>query len=398
MLIIMLYQRTLLLHFAQATGTRLRTLARFATIDPQPTRRNPVSTLPQQRPAVAGLPAYVAGRKATGANVAALASNESHYPPLPKVLEAITAAAGRVNRYPDMATTALRERIAAAAGVSPLAVAVGPGSVGVLAQLIAAVCDPGDEVIFAWRSFEAYPILCQIAGAVDVRVPLVEERHDLATMAAAVTDRTSAILLCSPNNPTGTAISHRELVGFLEAVPSNVLVVLDEAYREFADDGSPDAVGLIGPAHPNLCVLRTFSKAYGLAGLRVGYAIAHPDVADGLRKTQIPFSVSSVAEAAALAALDSADEVAARVASVVAERPRVEAAARAAGWDVPEGAANFFWLRTDDATRELLVATFEAAGVMVRGYPGDGVRVTLADPASNDRVIAVLDGFERPAQ
>ena len=355
-----------------------------------------MSTLPQQRPAVAGLPAYVAGRKATGDQVAALASNESHYPPLPKVLDAIAEAAVGVNRYPDMATTALRDRIATDAGITPHAVAVGPGSVGVLAQLIAATCDQGDEVVFAWRSFEAYPILCQIAGAVPVRVPLTsDERHDLAAMAAAITVRTRAVLLCSPNNPTGTAISEAELVDFLDRVPSRVLVVLDEAYREFAGAGFPDAVRFLGSRYSNLCVLRTFSKAYGLAGLRVGYAIAHRDIADGLRKTQIPFSVSSVAEAAALAALDSADEVSARVAAVVDERSRVEAALRSLGWDVPHGAANFVWLRVDDPTRERLVAAFDAAGVLVRGYPGDGVRVTLADPASNDRVLAVLADVER---
>jgi histidinol-phosphate aminotransferase len=159
-------------------------------------------------------------------------------------------------------------------------------------------------------------------------------------------------------------------------------------------DADLDTVALYRE-YPNLCLLRTFSKAYGLAGLRVGYAIARPEIADGLRRTQVPFSVSNVAEAAALAALDAQDEVAERVAVVAAERPRVEAAARDLGWDVPDGAANFFWLRTDDAERERLVAAFDAAGIMVRGYAGDGVRITLADPASNDRVLAVLAGFER---
>ncbi len=357
-----------------------------------------MTALPTPRSAVAGLPAYVAGRRASGEQVAALASNESHYPPLPKVLDAIAGAAGRVNRYPDMATTALRERIAVAAGVSPQAVAVGPGSVGVLAQLIAALCDPGDEVVFAWRSFEAYPILCQIAGAVAVRVPLTAaECHDLPAIATAITGRTRAVLLCSPNNPTGVAISTAELVGFLEQVPSNVLVVLDEAYREFHGAAAPDGVALLGSMYPNLCLLRTFSKAYGLAGLRVGYAIAHPDIAEGLRRTQIPFSVSNIAQAAALAALDSADEVAQRVGAVIAERTRVESAVRRLGWAVPTGAANFIWLRTGDAERERLVAAFDAAGVMVRGYAGDGVRITVADAVSNDRVLAVLAAFERSA-
>lgn len=354
-----------------------------------------MSILPQPRPAVAGLPAYVAGRKALGAQVAALASNESHFPPLPKVLDAIAEAAGRVNRYPDMATTGLRDWIAVNAGTSPEAVAVGPGSVGVLAQLIQAFCDPGDEVVFAWRSFEAYPILCQIAGAVPVRVPLVDERHDLPAMAAAITERTRVVLLCSPNNPTGTAIGEAELVDFLERVPSRVLVVLDEAYREFQGTAAPDSLGLLGSRFANLCLLRTFSKAYGLAGLRVGYALAHFGIAEGLRRTQIPFSVSAVAEAAAMAALASADEVAERVAAVVAERPRVEAAVRDLGWPVPQGAANFVWLRTDDLTRERLVAAFDAADIMVRGYPGDGVRITIADSASNDRVLAVLAEFDR---
>lgn len=354
-----------------------------------------MGSLPQPRPAVAGLPAYVAGRKGHSPLTAALASNESHFPPLPAVLAAISAAATRVNRYPDMATITLRAHLAAQAGVGVDEVAVGPGSVGVLSQLIAATCDPGDEVVFAWRSFEAYPILCQIAGAKPVRVPLtVDERHDLPAMAAAINDRTRVVLLCSPNNPTGTAISGAELDGFLAAVPSRVLVVLDEAYREFAGAAAADSVAAYS-THPNLCLLRTFSKAYGLAGLRVGYAITQPDVAEGMRRTQVPFSVSTVAEQAALAALASGEEVAARAAAVIEERDRMEPAVRALGWAVPEGAANFIWLRTDDLERERLVAAFGAAEIMVRGYAGDGVRVTLADRASNDRVLTVLAGFDR---
>lgn len=355
-----------------------------------------MSEFPKSRPAVAALPAYIAGRKASGPDVAALASNESHFHPLPKVLDAIATAADRVNRYPDMASTSLRDRIAVDADITADAVALGPGSVGVLAQLVAAVCDPGDEVVFAWRSFEAYPILCQIAGAVPIKVPLTtDESHDLPAMAAAITDRTKLVLLCSPNNPTGTAISEGELVDFLERVPSHVLVVLDEAYREFVGESAPDVVQLIGSQYQNLCLLRTFSKAYGLAGLRVGYAIASVEIATGLRKTQLPFSVSNVAEAAAVAALDSADEVGERVATVIAERERLLRSIRELGWVTPDSAANFVWLRCDEAERERLVAAFDAAGILVRGYPGDGVRVTIADAVSNDRVLAVLAGFPR---
>ena len=350
--------------------------------------------LPRPRAAVEALPAYVAGRKATGEDIAPLASNESHYPPLPKVLEAISAAAGRVHRYPDMATATLRQRLAEVNEVGLDELAVGPGSVGVLSQLIGALCDAGDDVVFAWRSFEAYPILCQIAGANAIRVPLrADEGHDLPAMLSAITPRTRVVLLCSPNNPTGTGLALDDLAGFLELVPTSVLVVLDEAYREFGST-ELDTLALYR-RYPNLCLLRTFSKAYGLAGLRVGYALARPEIAEGLRRTQVPFSVSNVAEAAALAALDSAEEVAARAAVVIAERPRVEAAVRELGWAVPDGEANFFWLRCGDAERERLVAAFDAAGVLVRGYAGDGVRVTLADPATNDRVLAVLAAFER---
>lgn len=344
---------------------------------------------PQLRPAVAALPAYVAGRRANSALTEPLASNESHFTPLPAVLAAVAAAAVRINRYPDMASAALRERIAQQCGVDADQVAVGPGSVGVLSQLIAALCDPGDEVVFAWRSFEAYPILCEIAGARAVRVPLTAaEDHDLAAMAAAVTSRTKVVLLCSPNNPTGTGIDADALEDFLAAVPSTVLVVLDEAYREFCDD--PLDSEALAKRFSNLCLLRTFSKAHGLAGLRVGYAIATPEIAEGVRRTQVPFSVSAIAEAAAIAALDSIEEVRTRAASVASERRRVIATARTFGWTVPDGEANFFWIRTDDLRRGQLMAAFDAADILVRGYAGDGVRITIAGPEANDRVLAVL--------
>jgi histidinol-phosphate aminotransferase len=346
--------------------------------------------LPPLRPTVAALPSYIAGRRSSSPATAPLASNESHFPPLPAVLEAITATGARANRYPDMFSRALTGRVADWLGVAADQLAFGPGSVGVLAQVIGALCDPGEEVIFAWRSFEAYPILCTLAGAVPVTVPLTaDERHDLPAMVAAITARTKVVLLCSPNNPTGTSISEDELIGFLDQVPAGVLVVLDEAYREFGPADALNPVSLL-PRYPNLCLLRTFSKAYGLAGLRVGYAVAHPELADGLRKTQLPFSVSAVAEAAAVAALGSLELVAQRSAEVVAERERVIAAVRELGWTTPDSAANFFWLRAEDQRRSALVDAFDAADILVRGYPVDGVRITIADATSNDRVLAVL--------
>lgn len=353
--------------------------------------------VPQPRPAVAGLPSYIAGRRSDSADTAALASNESHEPPLPGVLDAIAAQAIRANRYPDMGALALRESLAAHVGVGVGQVAVGAGSVSVLQQIITAYCEAGDEVIFAWRSFEAYPILTAIAGAVPVKAPLrADEGHDLAAMAAAVNDRTRVILLCSPNNPTGVPLTTEQVAGFLGQVPPDVLVVLDEAYVEYAD-GAGQWASEAGAAslallaeHPNLCLLRTLSKAWGLAGLRVGYAIADPEIAEALRRTAVPFGVSAVAQAAGIAALAAADEVRVRAARVVAERERMIGALRVAGWRTPDSSANFVWLRTEPDLYVQLMDAFDAADILVRGYPGDGIRISLADPATNDRVLAVL--------
>ena len=347
---------------------------------------------PRLRHAVTALAPYVAGRRATSSDTASLASNESHFPPLPSVLAEISRAAGRINRYPDSAAEGLRERIAAHVGVSADEVAVGPGSVGVLQQIIASVCDAGDEVVFGWRSFEAYPLLVTLAGAQPVPVPLTsDEAHDLRAMAAAITPRTRLVLLCTPNNPTGVTIPGADLDRFLARVPSEVLVVIDEAYLEYVTADPLDALARYR-RHPNVCVLRTFSKAYGLAGLRVGYAIASPTVAGALRRTGVPFAVSSIAQAAAIASLDAAAELAERVASVAAERDRVTSELRRLGFAVPDSQANFVWLRTGEAEREWLLRAFDAADILVRGYAGDGVRITIADAASNDRVLHVLAG------
>jgi len=346
---------------------------------------------PALRDVVSQLPGYVAGRRSSSELTAALASNESHEGPLPSVLETVLQGAGRINRYPDMAATELRERIAAFVEVDPDEVAVGPGSVGVLQQILAATCGPGDEVVFAWRSFEAYPILVSLTGAAPVPVPLgADEGHDLEAMLDAVTGRTRVVVVCSPNNPTGVAVDHGALARFVAAVPSHVLVLIDEAYVEFVDDADRlDALALFR-AHRNVCVLRTFSKAYGLAGLRVGYAVAHRGLAEGLRRVALPFGVNSLAQRAAIASLDAAEEVRERAAAVARERRRVTDALRQAGWDVPASQANFVWLRAGDGLRSALTDAFDRADVLVRAYAGDGVRITLADPDTNDRVLAVL--------
>ncbi|WP_337062037.1 histidinol-phosphate transaminase [Kineococcus sp. G2] len=350
--------------------------------------------LPRLRAHVARVPAYVAGRPPAvreGVEVFKLSSNENPYPPLPSVLVAITRAAAEVNRYPDPASRALLEAVGERWGVAPEQLVAATGSVRLLAQLVEVTCDPGDEVVFAWRSFEAYPIAASVVGAVPVPVPLTADaRHDLPAMLAAITERTRLVLLCSPNNPTGPAIRSGELADFLARVPGDVLVVLDEAYREFVDDPDvPDGVDLLG-AHPNVVVLRTFSKAYGLAGLRAGVAAAHPEVAAALRRAATPFGVSGIAQAAVVASLQRAAEaeLMERVAALVAERHRVADGLREQGWDVPDAQGNFVWLPVGERT-PALVDAFGVEGLSVRGYGTDGVRVTVAETAANSRLLDV---------
>jgi histidinol-phosphate aminotransferase len=348
------------------------------------------------RAVLAGLPAYTPGKpagRAPGVTAYKISSNENPYPPLPSVLETVRDTAGSMNRYPDMAVTALTEALARTLGVPSGRIATGPGSVGVLGQIVQAACEPGDEVVYAWRSFEAYPIVTALAGATSVQVPLAEgARHDLDAMAAAVTDRTRVVIVCTPNNPTGRAVGAAELQRFLDAVPRDVIVVLDEAYLEFVTaTDAPDCLAL-QRERDNVVVLRTFSKAYGLAGLRVGYAVAHEAVATALRKTAIPFGVSSLAQAAAIASLDAAGELMVRVKELVAERERVVAALRDQGWDIPDTQANFVWFALGDETAAFAAACDEA-GLTVRPYGTDGVRATVAEREANDRLIEVAAAY-----
>jgi histidinol-phosphate aminotransferase len=348
--------------------------------------------LPRLRAALAGIPAYKPGRPApagTERPMYKLSSNENPYPPLPSVLATIADAAAWTNRYPDMAATGLVDAIARRFDVPHEHVATGTGSVGVLQQIIQATVGPGDEVVYAWRSFEAYPIVVQISGATSVRVPLTStEKHDLDAMLAAITPATRLVLLCSPNNPTGPALRRERLVEFLDAVPDGVLVVLDEAYREFIRDPQvPDGIELYRD-RPNVAVLRTFSKAYGLAGLRVGFAIAHEPVAAALRACAVPFGVSAIAQSAAIASLAAEDELLERVDAIVAERERVRGALREQGWPVPPTEANFVWLRLGERTDEFAAAC-EQAGVVVRPFSGEGARCSIGERPANDLLIEV---------
>jgi len=320
-------------------------------------------------------------------------SNENPYPPLPSVISAIVEAAGSVNRYPDMACAELTSALAGRLGVPEEHVVLGPGSVAALQALVTAVAAPGDEVVHAWRSFEAYPIVTRVAGATPVPVPLLAGgRHDVDAMAAAVTDRTRLVLVCTPNNPTGPVVRTAELERLLDAVPDDVLVVVDEAYVEFVRDVEA-ADGLAAyRSRENVAVLRTFSKAYGLAGLRVGYGLVPEPVATAARKASVPFGVSSVAQAAALASLMHTDELADRVEALVAERGRVTTSLSEQGWALPDAHGNFVWFGLGDRTEQMADACAQA-GLTVRAFAGEGVRVTVGEPEANDLLLTVAAPF-----
>jgi histidinol-phosphate aminotransferase len=323
-----------------------------------------------------------------------LASNECPFGPLPSVAKAIEAAAGEVNWYPDNTAAELTEALARRHGVPPAHIAFGCGSVGVAQQLLAATAEPGAEVLFAWRSFEAYPILVPLTGATDVRVPLRNEAHDLAAMADAITPRTRVIFVCNPNNPTGTVVRRPELEEFLDRVPADCLVVLDEAYSDYVrDPGVPNGIELYRD-RPNVAVLRTFSKAHGLAGLRVGYLVGHEPVASAVRTTMLPFTVNSLAQTAAIASLAAEAELAERVDHAVKERGRVRGELLAQGWTVPPTEANFVWLRLNEDTQDFAVAC-AAAGVSVRAFGDEGARVSVGTEEADDAFLAVARVYPR---
>jgi histidinol-phosphate aminotransferase len=307
------------------------------------------------------------------------------------VLAATELACRQMNRYPDMGNAALMQAVAAKLGVAADRLVFGTGSVAVLYHLLQTVCEPGDEVVFAWRSFEAYPIAVQVTGATAVPVPLGPGAvHDLAAMAAAVTPATKAVLLCTPNNPTGPAVGHDDLVRFVDGLPDSVLVVVDEAYVEFVSDPAATRGLEVLTGRPNVVVLRTFSKAYGLAGFRVGYCVAEPELAAAVRTVALPFGVSLPAQAAVVASLEAEPALLERVALIVAAREVLSDGLTQLGFDVPDSQANFVWLPAGPDT-SAYAEHFAAAGLMVRPYAaggsGDGVRITVGEPEANARVL-----------
>lgn len=358
------------------------------------------------RPEAAALPVYRPGRRppvVDGRPAYKLSSNENPYPPLPGVLAAATEACAELNRYPDIAVTRLTTTLAERLRVDEARLTFGTGSVAVLFHLLNVLGRPGAEVVYAFRSFEAYPIATQLSGATGVPVPLTGSyEHDLDAMLGAVTPATTAVLLCTPNNPTGPALRQAEVAAFVDRVPEDVAVVLDEAYVEFVDDpAAVDGVTLLD--RPNVVVLRTFSKAYGLAGLRIGYCVAPPDLASAIRAAANPFGVTTVAQAAALASLAAEDALRARVDVLVRRRVALLRAVRELGFDVPDTQANFVWLPAGTHTHAW-AEVFAEAGVMVRPYAGgppgagtafDGLRITIGEPEANELALDVASRLTR---
>ncbi len=361
--------------------------------DPQPDQQ----PLPHARPAVDRLPAYRPGKGAAQAeaehgitNAIKLASNENPDPPLDAIVAAVAEAAAGANRYADHRASALRERIGGWLGVDATSVTVGAGSVGLLQQLFLTFVDAGDEVVYPWRSFEVYPVYTKLMGGVEVTTPLTADHaFDLDALAAAVSPSTRMLILATPNNPTGTALRTSEIRSLLEHVDPRTVVVIDEAYREFLDPSFGDPVQELAPDFPNVVVTRTFSKAHGLAGLRVGYAIGHPDVIASIDKTLFPFAVNGLAQAAAIAAIDSIDLIQQRVDRILGERARVIASLAADGWAMPDAQANFVYLPLGERT-DAIYLELEKRGVVTRPFSNEGIRITIGSDDQNTRFLATL--------
>ena len=333
---------------------------------------------------IAEIPSYVPGKRL--ADALKLSSNEVTHPPLPAAVAAMAEAAAAANRYPDMGATDLIHAIAKHLKLRPEQVAVGCGSSALCQQLVQITCTTGDEVVFPWRSFEAYPIFARVAGATPRPVPLTaDHRVDLPALAAAITPATRLVFVCNPNNPTGTTITKREFEEFMAVVPPTTLVALDEAYFEFVRTQDTPMGTEVVVKHENVVALRTFSKAYGLAGVRVGYAFGNPAIITALNKVAIPFGVSAIAQAGAIASLAGAAQLLERTNETVSERDRV---ARAIGAIPSE--ANFVWIPTETAAT--LAQQLANQGVIVRAFP-EGVRITVTDHAEANRFLAAWNSI-----
>jgi histidinol-phosphate aminotransferase len=347
---------------------------------------------------VGRLPDYpVAGGYSLPEDVAMLASNESPWGPLPQVVEAAMRAVQRANRYPDPSYWDLRSALSDRYGVPATQIAVGHGSVDILLAFASALLEPGTELVHAWPSFSVYPHLSAASGATAVTVPLdAEHRHDLDAISAAIGDRTRLAIVCNPNNPSSTALPLDEIAAFVERVPPHVAIVLDEAYCEFSELDDPDASIALLDRHHNLVLLRTFSKVYGLAAMRVGFALCgNEGFVKALHQVRQPFVVNAAASAAAIEALRHPDAVRERVDRTLAARAQVEQGLRALAIPFASSQANFAWLQLPPNVVEAeIVAGLQERGVFVRSGSALGqdgaLRVTYGTSDQNARFLAAL--------
>jgi histidinol-phosphate aminotransferase len=343
----------------------------------------------------AGVPPGQAPEQIASGDIAQLASNESPWGPHPAVVEAIARAAAASNRYPDPEATLLRRRLAERFGNDPARIAVANGSCEIVLAAALALAEPDAEIVFAWPSFSIYPYLAPLSGAREIRVPLAEgDVHDLDAILAEITAVTQLVLVCNPNNPTSTYLPAERIGEFMERVPNHVTVIVDEAYVEFQLLDDPDTSVDLLPRFPNLVLLRTFSKCYGLAGLRVGYALGSAKFRAAVDAVRQPFSVNAVAQAAAAEAILHQDDVAERVERTIVERVRVEEGVRELELEAPESQANFSWISLGERGEEEVVGALREAGVVVRpgtalGGPGH-IRVSYGARAENERFLEAL--------
>jgi histidinol-phosphate aminotransferase len=331
--------------------------------------------------------------QAETADAVKLASNESPFPPHPEVVEAVARAAAEAHRYPDPEARALRRAIADHHELDPARIAVSNGSCEILLAAALALCEPGDEILYSWPSFSMYPHLPALSGAREIRVPLAEGYlHDLDAMLEDVTAATQLLIVCNPNNPTGTHLPAERIGDFVESVPSRTTIIVDEAYIEYQTNDDPDSTVDLLAGYPNVVLLRTFSKTHGLAGMRVGYAICSPQFRGAVDAVRQPFSVNSLAQAAAAEAIRHQDDVADRVERNLVERVYVEDALHELGFATADSQTNFAWIELGDLDEGEVVEALAKAGVAVRpGTPLGGpgcLRVTYGTRAENDRFLA----------
>lgn len=348
---------------------------------------------PRPRPEIMALPTYGTGRPQRNLKYR-LSSNESPFEPGPAVVEAVVAATRLGNRYPPLNPTELIAALATRHRVEDEQILLSGGSVAVLEQLVRAFAGPGDQVVYPWRSYEAYPIVVGAAGAEPVEVPLAKDHVDVDAMVHSITPATRVVVLCNPNNPTSTVLAPGVLGRFLDRIAAehpgqDLLVIHDEAYREFVTPGTSDDGIALGGGRPQLAVLRTFSKAYGLAGLRIGYCVADRNVVDAARRVALPFTLSAPALAAGMAALRDPGRMAAQVAELMIERDWLRGELRALGLPCPRSGANFLWLPLGTESGSFAQACADS-GIGVRLFPAEGVRITVGERDSSDAVLSAI--------